>query len=226
MDLKYITYSELLCSKLALLGFKRKNRAEFIRKQNGFNQMISYCHSSRIPHVRDYYIIIGLYYPEVEKMGMDLDVYTTGAWGLNIGYLTPQKIFKEWRVENSASEDDIREVVNDMVNLIETYAVPFFDRYFDVNELIFELEVGTLLIPHHADYNLPLLYLLNGEKGNAISVLDRELKRKELIFKNSNKDCLPEAQDNNNSYVSPTEREYKAYKEFAEKLSARIEQMC
>ena len=164
MDLKYITYSELLCSKLALLGFKRKNRAEFIRKQNGFNQMISYCHSSRIPHVRDYYIIIGLYYPEVEKMGMDLDVYTTGAWGMNIGYLTPQKNFKEWRVENSASEDDIREVVNDMVNLIETYAVPFFDRYSEVNELIFELEVGTLLIPHLADYNLPLLYLLKSVK--------------------------------------------------------------
>ena len=224
MGLKYITYSELLCSKLSLLGFKRKKYYEFVRKYNGFTQTITFCHSAFVPHFRDYYIIAGLYYPKLEEMAMELDVYTAGAWGMNIGYLKHKKEFKEWQVENSASEEDVREIVNDMVNHIETYAIPFLSKFSDVNELIFELGVGNLINPHHADYNLPLLYVMTGEKEQAISCLNRELERKKMIVKTSKRDCPIEARNDNNSFIPPVEREYNEYKEFAEKLMKRIEQ--
>ena len=223
-SLKYITYSELLCSKLALVGFKRKKYYEFVRKHNSFIQTITFCHSALVSHFRDYYIIAGLYYPELEKMAMNLDVYTAGAWGMNIGYLTPQKHFKEWRVKKSASEDDVREVVIDMTNYIGRYAVTFLNKYSDINELIFELGVGNLIIPHHADYNLPLLYVMTGEKEQAISYLYRELERKEMIVKKSKRDCPVEAQNDNSSFISPVEKEYNEYKEFADKLLKRIGQ--
>ncbi len=222
MELKYITYSELLCRELTHIGFKRKKRDEFVKKYNGFIQMINFCHSSRIPGCREYYIIAGLAYPELEKMGMDLGVYTAGAWGMNIGYFTPQNSFIEWHVENSASEDDVREVVNDMVNLIKTYAVPFLDKYSDINEILFELEEGTKLVPHHSDYNLPLLYFMIGEKDNAISYMNKELKRKEL--KAFHNEYPIEIQNRIDSHNPAIVREYKEYKDFSSKLLTRMGQ--
>lgn len=221
----YITYNELLCSKLSLIGFKRKDKNEYVREYNGIIQSLAFIHSARIPHTREYNILVGFCYPEVEKMGNETGIYGAGAWGTNIGYLTPDNSFKTWLVDNSASEDILNGVADEMARFIETYAMPFLNKYSDINELIYGLEKGDRLISFNYPHNLPLLYLLNGEKEDAISFLDRELKRKEIIFRNSNKDCPPEAQDNNNSYVPQAERVYKAYKEFAEKLSARIEQM-
>ena len=79
MELKYITYSEQLCKKLAKLGFTRKGKGTFLRRSNGFEQTLGYGHSARIPHTRDYYIMVGLECLELAKLGMDLGVYTAGV---------------------------------------------------------------------------------------------------------------------------------------------------
>jgi len=223
MELKYITYSELLREKLALLGFKRKGKDEFLREVNGFVHSIGFCHSSSIPHFRSYYIMIGLSYPKLEDLAMDLGVYYAGAWGVNIGQLTPKNNFQQWLVENSATEEDVRDTVIDMVNLIEAYAVPFLNKYSDINEFLFELEEGSRLVPRNAGYNLPLLYYMLGEKENAISYINQELIRKESEAKRSHEDN-PFEPNNNNIRETPLDREYNEYKEFAEKLKKRIEQ--
>ena len=207
MELKYITYSEQLCKKLALLGFVRKGKGIFLRRSNGFEQTLGYGHSARIPHTRDYYIMVGLECLELAKLGMDLGVYTAGAWGVTIGQLTPRNNFQEWHVENSASEEDVRDVVSEMVNLIETYAVPFLDKHSDINEVLYEIEEGNNFFISNRDYNLPLIYYMIGKKDYAISCLISEMERKES-------ECR----------FSPYERIYNQYKDFASKLMAHIKQ--
>lgn len=223
MGLKYITFSELLREKLALLGFKRKGKDEFLREVNGFVHSIGFCHSSSIPHFRSYYIMIGLSYPKLEDLAMDLGVYYAGAWGVTIGQLTPKNNFQQWLVENSATEEDVRDTVIDMVNLIEAYAVPFLNKYSDINEILFELEEGNRLVPRYAGYNLPLLYYMLGEKENAISYINQELTKKESQAKRSH-EGNPFDPSNNNIRETPLDREYNEYKEFADKLMARIKQ--
>ena len=207
MELKYITYSEQLCKKLAKLGFTRKGIGTFLRRSNGFEQTLGYGHSAHIPHTRDYYIMVGLECLELAKLGMDLGVYTAGVWGVTIGQLTPRNNFQEWHVENSASEEDVRDVVSEMVNLIETYAVPFLDKHSDINEVLYEIEEGNNFFIGDRDYNLPLIYYMIGKKDYAISYLISEMERKES-------ECR----------FSPYGRIYNQYKDFASKLMARIEQ--
>lgn len=207
MELKYITYSEQLCKKLAKLGFTRKGKGVFLRRSNGFEQTLGYGHSARIPHTRDYYIMVGLQCLELAKLGMDLGVYTAGVWGVTIGQLTPRNNFQEWHVENSASEEDVRDVVSEMVNLIETYAVPFLDKHSDINEVLYEIEEGNKFFIGDRDYNLPLIYYMIGKKDYAISYLISEMERKES-------ECR----------FSPYGRIYNQYKDFASKLMAHIKQ--
>lgn len=221
MELKYITYSELLCNKLASLGFKRKGKDKFIRTLSGFIQSIGFCHSSPIPHFRNYYIVVGLSYPEMEDIALDLGVYTAGEWRFTIGHLTPQNNFLQWKINNSAIEEDVRDTVIEMLNLIETYAIPFLDKYSDINEILFELEEGNRFIPRH--YDLPLIYYMLGEKENAISYVNQELIRKESKAKRSHEGNSFDP-SNNNIRETPLDREYNEYKEFADKLMARIKQ--
>ena len=220
----YITYNDLLCSKLSLLGFKRIDKNEYRREYNGIIQSLAFIHSARIPHTKEYNILIGFYYPEVENMGHEIGIYGAGAWGTNIGYLTPDNSFKTWLVDNSAPESILNGVAAEMVHSIETYAMPFLNKYSEINELIYGLKEGNRLISFNSNHNLPLLYVMTGEKEQAISYLNRELERKEMIVKKSKRDCPVEAQNDNNSFISPVEREYNEYKEFAEKLMKRIEQ--
>ena len=220
MELKYITCSKLLCNKLATLGLKRKNQSDFICKRNGFVQTLSFCHSVWQPHTRDYYIIVGLSFTELEQMAMSMGVYSAGGWGKNVGQLMPENSFKEWHVENSSTEEDVQDVVTEMLSFIETYAIPFFDKLSDINKLIYELEEGNSLVPRHADYNLPLLYDIVGDKECAIRYVNQELERKESKWRMS---ILRDALEQNNfSNMSSAEREYRAYKDFAGQFFRRI----
>lgn len=223
MELKYITYSELLCNKLASLGFKRKNKSDYVREYNGFVHTLSFCHSSYIPHTRDYHILVEFSYPKMEKLARELEAYVGGAWTSNVGYLTPNNNFQQWNVPSSATEDDVRETVYDMIRLIETYAIPYLNKLSDMNVLLLELEEGNSLVPRHADYNLPMLYYLIGENENARFYIEQELKKKESRAKRSHEGNSFDP-SNNNIRETPLDREYNEYKEFADKLMARIKQ--
>ena len=156
-------------------------------------------------------------------MSLDLGVYYAGAWGVTIGQLTPKNNFQQWLVENSATEEDVRDTVIDMVNLIEAYAVPFLNKYSDINEILFELEEGNRLVPRYAGYNLPLLHYMLGEKENAISYINQELTKKESQAKRSHEGNSFDP-SNNNIRETPLDREYNEYKEFVKRFMDRIKQ--
>lgn len=179
MRYDYITNYDSLKKRLADIGFARKNKHRFSCKANGVIQSIDFIHSVPYPKAKDYNIMISIEYPEAIRIGRELDVFTVGVIGANIGYLSPLNSYKVWRMSETDEEKLILSVIDEMLAYVEKYAIPFLKKYSILDETIHEIEVGNRLFLPGADYNLPIFYLLNGEKDFILSCLNREVQKKE-----------------------------------------------
>ena len=222
MAQKYITYNDFLCNKLSLLGFKRKGQHDFIRKCDDFTQTLSFQHAVSQSHSRDYTILVSIRNSQMEKIGHDTEVYFGGGWSVNIGYLTPCENYKEWFVENSASDNVRNEIIADMISDIETYAIPFLNKYSDIKELIHGIEEGNRFLSFQSEYKLPILYYLNGECDLAILYMNEALKRKSTKAAKVDDDYPRELLEKNERNNTPQQREYDDYKEFVDKVKSLI----
>lgn len=222
MAQKYITYNDFLCNKLSLLGFKRKGQHDFVKEHNDFIQTLSFQHAVSQSHSRDYTILVSIRNSLMEKIGHDTEVYFVGGWSVNIGYLTPCENYKEWFVENSAPNDVRQEIIDDIISNIETYAIPFLNKYSDIKELIHGIEEGNRFLSFHSGYKLPILYYLNGEYDFAISYMNEELKRKSRKAAKVEDDYPFELLKRDERSNTPQQREYDDYKEFVDKVKSLI----
>ena len=224
MEQKYITYNEHLSNKLLLLGFKRKGQHDFIRKCDDFIQTLSFIHSVTQSHTRDYTILVSIRNSQMEKIGHDTEIYFVGGWSVNIGYLTPCENYKEWFIENSAPNDVRHEIIADMIKNIETFAIPFLNKYSDVKELIHGIEEGNRFLSFHSGYKLPILYYLNGESELAVSYMNEELKRKAAKAAKVEDDYPFELLKRDEGSNTPQQREYEDYKDFVGKVKLLIKE--
>jgi hypothetical protein len=222
MAQKYITYNDFLCNKLSLLGFKRKGQHDFIRKCDDFTQTLSFQHAVSQSHSRDYTILVSIRNSLMEKIGHDTEVYFGGGWSVNIGYLTPCENYKEWFVENSAPNDVRQEIIDDIISNIETYAIPFLNKYSDIKELIHGIEEGNRFLSFQSEYKLPILYFLNGECDLAIAYMNEALKRKSTKAAKVEDDYPRELLKRDERSNTPQQREYDDYKEFVDKVKSLI----
>lgn len=222
MAQKYITYNDFLCNKLSLLGFKRKGQHDFIRKCDDFTQTLSFQHAVSQSHSRDYTILVSIRNSLMEKIGHDTEVYFVGGWSVNIGYLTPCENYKEWFVENSAPNDVRNEIIADMISDIETYAIPFLNKYSDIKELIHGIEEGNRFLSFQSEYKLPILYYLNGEYDLTVAHMNEELKRKSMKAAKVEDDYPFELLKRDERSNTPQQREYDDYKEFVDKVKSLI----
>ena len=222
MAQKYITYNDFLCNKLSLLGFKRKGQHDFIRKCDDFTQTLSFQHAVSQSHSRDYTILVSIRNSLMEKIGHDTEVYFGGGWSVNIGYLTPCENYKEWFVENSAPNDVCQEIIDDIISNIETYAIPFLNKYSDIKELIHGIEEGNRFLSFQSEYKLPILYYLNGEYDLAVAYMNEALKRKSTKAAKVDDDYPRELLEKNERSNTPQQREYDDYKEFVDKVKSLI----
>ncbi len=222
MAQKYITYNDFLCNKLSLLGFKRKGQYDFVKEHNGFIQTLSFQHAVSQSHSRDYTILVSIRNSLMEKIGHDTEVYFVGGWSVNIGYLMPCEQYKEWRVENSAPNDVCQEIIDDIIGNIETYAIPFLNKYSDIKELIHGIEEGNRFLSFQSEYKLPILYYLNGECDLAVAYMNEALKRKSTKAAKVDDDYPRELLEKNERNNTPQQRELDNYKEFVDKVKALI----
>lgn len=222
MAQKYITYNDFLCNKLSLLGFKRKGQHDFVKEHNGFIQTLSFQHAVSQSHSRDYTILVSIRNSQMEKIGHDTEVYFVGGWSVNIGYLTPCENYKEWFVENSAPNDVRQEIIDDIISNIETYAIPFLNKYSDIKELIHGIEEGNRFLSFQSEYKLPILYYLNGEYDLTVAHMNEELKRKSMKAAKVDDDYPYELLEKDERINTPQQREYDDYKEFVDKVKSLI----
>lgn len=222
MAQKYITYNDFLYNKLSLLGFKRKGQHDFVKEHNDFIQTLSFQHAVSQSHSRDYTILVSIRNSQMEKIGHDTEIYFGGGWSINIGYLTPYEKFKEWYIENSASDNVRNEIIADMISDIETYAIPFLNKYSDIKELIHGIEGGNRFLSFQSEYKLPILYYLNGEYDLAVAYMNEALKRKSMKAAKVDDDYPRELLEKNERSNTPQQREYDDYKEFVDKVKSLI----
>ena len=222
MAQKYITYNDFLYNKLSLLGFKRKGQHDFVKEHNDFIQTLSFQHAVSQSHSRDYTILVSIRNSLMEKIGHDTEVYFVGGWSVNIGYLTPCENYKEWFVENSAPNDVCQEIIDDIISNIETYAIPFLNKYSDIKELIHGIEEGNRFLSFQSEYKLPILYYLNGEYDLAVAYMNEALKRKSTKAAKVDDDYPRELLEKNERSNTPQQREYDDYKEFVDKVKSLI----
>lgn len=222
MAQKYITYNDFLCNKLSLLGFKRKGQHDFVKEHNGFIQTLSFQHAVSQSHSRDYTILVSIRNSQMEKIGHDTEVYFVGGWSVNIGYLTPCENYKEWFVENSAPNDVRQEIIDDIISNIETYAIPFLNKYSDIKELIHGIEEGNRFLSFQSEYKLPILYYLNGEYDLTVAHMNEELKRKSMKAAKVDDDYPYELLEKDERINTPQQRELENYKAFVDKVKALI----
>ena len=222
MAQKYITYNDFLCNKLSLLGFKRKGQHDFVKEHNDFIQTLSFIHAVSQSHSRDYTILVSIRNSQMEKIGHDTEVYFVGGWSVNIGYLTPCENYKEWFVENSAPNDVRQEIIDDIISNIETYAIPFLNKYSDIKELIHGIEEGNRFLSFQSEYKLPILYYLNGEYDLTVAHMNEELKRKSMKAAKVDDDYPYELLEKDERINTPQQRELENYKAFVDKVKALI----
>lgn len=220
MKYDYITKYEHLNSGLSRYQFVRKNKNHFSRETDDCILSIDFIHSVPMPKVRDYNIMVSVKYPKAVWVAHELDVFTVGNIGANIGYLSPLETYKVWRVADIDEEKHILTIIDEMLIFIEKYALPFFKKYSILDNVIHEIEVGNRLFTHGSDYNLPIFYLLNNEKEKAFSFLKEELKRKEVKAQKEFDDYpFPHLIKDDKS--SSTYRILNEYKEFVSKFVER-----
>lgn len=224
MKYDYITKYEHLNSGLSRYQFVRKNKNHFSRETDDCILSIDFIHSVPMPKVRDYNIMVSVKYPKAVWVAHELDVFTVGTIGANIGYLSPLETYKVWRVADIDEEKHIFTIIDEMLIFIEKYALPFFKKYSILDNVIHEIEVGNRLFTPGSDYNLPIFYLLNGEKDFILSCLNREVQKKEAQIRKVHDDYPFTLSNIQMDSSTPEYRAYKEYKTFVEKIKKYIEQ--
>ena len=222
MKYDYITRYDTLKAGLDRDKFVQKNKHHFSRETDECILSIDFIHSVPKPKVKDYNIVVSIEYPKAVKIGQELDVFTVGGIGANIGYLSPLNAYKVWRIGEIDDEKQILTTIDEMLVYIEKYALPFLKKYSVLENTIHEIEVGNRLFMPSYDYNLPILYLLNNEKNHALSFITKELSRKEQkVQKEYDDNPFPDQISFDNNFL-PNYRALNEYKEFARKFYERF----
>lgn len=217
---RYITYNEDLSSKLLSIGFIRKGGNTYVKKRGTVKYELPFTHSTHNePHVRYYTITLSIEYQNVQEIIDNLDV-VIGGFGINLGYLLPEYSFKEWKIAETSSDEYISFIVSDMYDNIANFAIPYFERYSEIKNVIEDIEGGVLNNQIDSSHYLPILYLLTGEKDLVIPYLQKELNRREYLMNKGCDDDYPFSLSNKTKdYSTHESRVYKEYKSFVDKIT-------
>lgn len=165
--------------ELIKLGLKKKKKTDFYTDlQKGILGTIgfgisTYGKSSSIflnP-------VIGILCMEVETLmektkGYNSLKYFQPTISTPLGYLLPEKTYKEWEFEKGKNNTSI---VADMVDKISTNGFSFFSGRDTLKGVILEVEKDNFILQPSKLYKLPLLYYCNGEKEKGLNFINRNL---------------------------------------------------
>lgn len=214
----YSFFNNELSSKIKSLGFKKKRDLSFFRKIGATIHELGFTHSTHHEsHIRYYTITVSIEHQKVVEIVNALGVII-GGMGINIGYLSPEHNFIEWRISETSLEEEVSKVVSDMYCHIINYAVPYFNRYSDIKNVIADTENNILTNHLDIPHRLPILYYLNNEKEFAVSYMQRELNKRKYLY-NKRYDDFPFSTPNiETDVITSEERIYKEYQTFVDKL--------
>lgn len=168
---------DLLSEKLSKYGFRRKKDWDIIRiVDNNIVQIISPSLSSRNEKHTIYIgITVGVIYKDIDEVAVKLGdqsrlKYYSPMVGTSIGDLFPQKDYRVWRFTLGDSDDFIKRNVDEMVDSIVQYGLPYLQK---ISEIDFFIEK---MFKVNRQFYLPILYYLYGRKEQALEYIDNVIK--------------------------------------------------
>lgn len=116
---------------------------------------------------------VGVIYKNVNKIAIICNDYNyvklhVAMVGKTLGELLPQKEYKDWRFALGDNDDVIQQNVDEMVNLVVQYGLPYLQKLLDVDFLIEKMYKYQTLIP--------IFYYLYGRKEQALEYIDNVIK--------------------------------------------------
>ncbi len=162
------------------LGFKKRKYSYYKALKDGVFSTLNFgiAHYGIANH-SFINIMVGIIYEDVEMLSYKLTGYNRLAImqpqiGIQIGYLMPEKKFKEWEyiegIDNTA-------ICNDILFNIQNYAFPFQAKYLDPLTFFNSIDDINLTSYYIRDRYLPILYYLRGDKSTGLQVIEKAIER-------------------------------------------------
>lgn len=168
---------DLLSEKLSKYGFRRKKDWDIIRiVDNNIVQIISPGLSSRNEKHTIYIgITVGVIYKDIDEVAVKLGdqsrlKYYSPMVGTSIGDLFPKKDYRVWRFALDDSDELIERNVDEMVDSIVQYGLPYLQN---ISEIDFFIEK---MFKVNRQFYLPIIYYLYGRKKQALKYIDNVIK--------------------------------------------------
>ena len=174
MELRENVY-RFITDKLVTYGFKRKSTI-ISRKYNNqiVHEIIIGSTIDKIDKRVCLFFTISVDYVKINKF---IEEYLSPVLKVNVsnglGYLMPQKDYKEW--EFVVGEDYTQQATL-IVDTIIQYAFPYFDKFSDEATLIETIENDSCILKPMKSYLLPILYYLQKNPIEALSCMNEYVK--------------------------------------------------
>ena len=177
---KYITYNEKLRKGLNALSFKQKNKNSYLREEKDSSIELFFTHSTHgEKHVKYYHVNVSIRFNEIHQIKEKGDFYIgiVEVIAMDLGHLMGNAGLKEFRLAEEDDESQDNLVAEEILLLIEKYAVPFIERYRTPQNLLEDYEKGTLIKHLFVSKEfVPFLYLICGCPNKALAFAERKLE--------------------------------------------------
>lgn len=157
---------------VAALGFKRRGKEKLVRKRGRLEQHVtlSVRRDRGIAYVAPF---VGFKFPDLQKAAAQLQgTEPRPGWytsALNLGLLTPKARYAEWPLSD---EEGAAGLASTVLGQIMTYAVPYWDRYSTLDDLVMHFEAGDpVLCRGDWQWECAAAYVLLGRPSEATQCL-------------------------------------------------------
>ncbi len=154
------------------LGFKARGKEKFVRKRGRLEQHVTL--SVRRDRGTAYVApFVGFKFPDLQKASAQLEgTEPRPGWytsSLSLGLLTPKGHYAEWALP---AEEGAASLASTVLDLITTYAVPYWDRYSTLDDLVKHFAAGDpVLCRGDWHWKCAAAYVLLGRPGEAVECL-------------------------------------------------------
>ncbi len=182
LDKGYKILSDLFARPLADLGFSKSEGLAFIRDRGHCLEDISF--GGRLNHLNQfcYSFGVGVRFESVEKLLRPERSQFCSTFGCGVHLLRPSRDYTEWTISDEDKEFDL--VTKAVIEDVQKYALPFLQRFSDMNELkcVLESDDSKEWLTFTSEQRLETLAALRfvlGHKEDALKTIEEALKERE-----------------------------------------------
>ncbi len=166
---------------LKQLGFK-KSRGVFGRNEKESIMELRFGHGTYgQKFVRYYDCLYVIDYPKINEVAAELGEFVFGLSG-QIGYLTPENSYREWRLADSDTDEYYLHMINDIKQTLTQYVIPYMEKFSTIEGFVKGIETGEIRKSFN-EKAVAIAYVLLGRKDDALHYLDQCIEeQKKLDF--------------------------------------------